>query len=292
MGHSGAVVDAWRRHRQWSLAAELARRRIERYRLLVLVLLVLGAVMGAAATQSGWPRSVTGTAAGVASFALAAAGVVQQRHLTATEMVRWPVARAASETLKAEIVRYLAGVAPYDGSDRDDVLNGQVDRVQDRASRSPAGLSDFHAVRPDGREPPPIDGFPGYRVERAQKQADWHRMSIAEHERRAALIRRAEVAASLAGAVLAAVAAGTGTSSLAGWVGVAATVAATLGAHLAANDHERIAATYAVTADVLDRLLARLPASPDADTEMRFVADVEARLAAQNDAWLELFPQP
>jgi uncharacterized protein DUF4231/conflict system pore-forming effector with SLATT domain len=292
VGHTAAVLDAWDRHRRWSVAADVARRRIERRRLLVLVLLVVGAVAGAAGSQTGWSRPVTGSAAGVASLALAVAGLVQQRYLNATEVGRWPTARAASETLKAEVVRYLAGVAPYeDERTRDDVLNEQVDRVQERGSRAPSGLADFHLAQPDGEGLPDIDGFEAYRAGRARGQAEWHRRKIREHAGRAALLRHAEVAASLVGAVLAAVAAGTGTSGLAGWVGVAATVAATLAAHRAATNHERIAGSYAVTADVLDRFLARLPVSPDRATQARFVADVEARLAAQNDTWLELFPR-
>ena len=71
VGHTAAVLDAWDRHRRWSVAADVARRRIERRRLLVLVLLVVGAVAGAAGSQTGWPRPVTGSAAGVASLALA-----------------------------------------------------------------------------------------------------------------------------------------------------------------------------------------------------------------------------
>ena len=59
VGHTAAVLDAWDRHRRWSVAADVARRRIERRRLLVLVLLVVGAVAGAAGSQTGWSRPVT-----------------------------------------------------------------------------------------------------------------------------------------------------------------------------------------------------------------------------------------
>jgi hypothetical protein len=289
-GTSAAVDDAWRRHRQWSLAADATRTRVEQRRRLALTLLVVGAVAGAVAAQDSWPRTVTGIAAGLASFALFAAGFVQQRYLGATQVARWPTARAASETLKAQVVRYLVGVAPFDGSDRDQKLNDQVDQVQERAAKSLAALKDFQAQQPDGRELPAIRDFDGYRTERARKQAEWHRGKIREHEDRAARIRRAEAGATVVGALLAAVAAGTGTGALAVWIGVASTIAASFAAHRAATNHERITASYAMTTDVLDRLLARLPMQPDAATQARFVTEVEARLAAQNDTWLELFP--
>jgi len=40
---------------------------------------------------------------------------------------------------------------------------------------------------------------------------------------------------------------------------------------------------------VLDRLIARLPQSPDTAAQAAFVTEVEARLAAQNGSWVELF---
>lgn len=289
MEHSEAVRRAWRLHRQWSLAADAARIRVERRQQRVLALLVVGAIAGAAATQSSWPRYVTGTAGGLASLALAVAALVQQRYLGVNEVRRWPTARAASEALKAQVVRYLVGVGPFGASDRDQELNDQVDLVQEQAAKSFRGLTDALTQQPDDQALPAVHDFESYRTERAQKQADWHRNKIGEHERRATLLGRAEVTATVLGAVLAAVAAGTGTTGLASWIGVAATVAATVAAHRAATNHERIAASYSMTADVLDGLLARLPQSPDAPTQAAFVTEVEARLAAQNDAWMELF---
>lgn len=292
MAYSEALTEAWEYHRRWSLVAARAQGRIDRRLYAVIVLLVSGALAGAVAAQPGWSDLVTGVAAGVASGPLALAAFVQQRWLTADEIGRWPAARAASETLKAEVARFLVVVAPYDGGDAEpeQLLRRQIDAVQERADGSPGRLTDFQEQRSDGRALPPIDGFDGYRDERALEQARWHRDRIGHHRGRASWIRRAEVAVSLVGVVLGAVAAGRGTTGLAGWIAVTATVAATLVAHRASTEHERIAASYAVTADLLDRLVRRLPASPDATQRGQFVTDVEARLAAQNQSWLELFP--
>jgi hypothetical protein len=290
MEHSAAVEEAWQYHRRWSRIADRTRRRIDRFRSLSLALLVAGAVAGAVAAQQGWPRPVTVVAAGIASGTLALAGFVQQRWLSATEVGRWSSARAASETLKAEVFRYLVNVAPYDGTDRDEVLKNQVDKVQDRANRSPGRLDDFLPQRPDDRPMPMVDSFESYTEDRARAQATWHESRIADHRGRAARLRGFEIATALVGFLLGAIAAATGTTGLAGWIAVTTTVAGALVAHGAATNHERIAAGYALTADLLARLIRRLPPSPDEQARTRFVADVESRLAAQNSSWVELFP--
>lgn len=220
----------------------------------------VGRCRGCGCRSGGVVNPVVGVAAGVASGVLALAAFVQQRWLTPDEIGRWPADRAASETLEAEVVRCLVGVAPYDGGKAEAVRRGasrQMDRVQERVDQSPGRLVDFQEQRSHGRALPSINGFEGYRDERALKQARWHRDRIGHHRVRASWIRRAEVGVSLVGVVLGAVTAGSGTTRLAGWIAMTATVAATFGAHRASSEHERIASSYAVPADLLDRLVRR-----------------------------------
>jgi hypothetical protein len=91
-------------------------------------------------------------------------------------------------------------------------------------------------------------------------------------------------------ALLSAVAAALNTKGLSVWIGVATMIGAALAAHLSATQHDRIAASYAATADQLDLLIENLPANSDAATRAQFVTDVESRLAAQNESWVRLFP--
>jgi hypothetical protein len=61
---------------------------------------------------------------------LAAAAAVQARFLNAAEVSRWAGARAASESLKADVFRYLSGVDPYADANRDTRLNARVDEFE------------------------------------------------------------------------------------------------------------------------------------------------------------------
>lgn len=280
------VEGAWRRHRQWSIAAGNGRARLDRWRRVNLVLLVIGAILGAVAVQSSWPRGTTGAVAGSAALALAVAGILQQRFLNGEEVARWTGARAASETLKAEVFRYRAGVAPYDDADRDRALSAQVDAVQKKAA---ALALDLQQTPADSKALPEVSDFATYVTNRAKNQADWHRGKIAEHVQAARRIRYAELAATAVAALLGAIGAALDTKGLTVWIGVATTIGAAFAAHLSATQRDRIAAGYAATADRLDLLIERLPADPNAATRTQFVADVESTLGAQNETWLGLF---
>jgi len=280
-----ALQSAWRRHRRWSEVANAARDRLAWRRRLNLALLVLGAVAGAIAAQGDWPRGLTATAGVVAALALAAAAAVQSKWLSATEVGRWTAARAASEGLKAEVYRYLVTTPPYTGDDRDKVLTERVDSVEAAAS---GPLVDFEQARADDRAPPAVTGISEYLEDRARGQADWHRDRIGQHLRAARRIRAAEFAATAAAAVISAVGAALDHADVSVWIAVGTTLGAAFAAHLGATRHDRIAASYAVTADQLDRLIDRLPADADADLQAGFVDAVEQVLSVQNESWVVL----
>jgi hypothetical protein len=292
----GAVGDrvlsqVWHSHRRWSAAADAAQARLNKWRGRNLALLVLGALAGAVAAQA-WANSAVTTAFAVTSAVLLAlAGVVQGAALTADDTARWTGARAASEGLKAEAYRYLTGVKPYAGADHAEVLQAQLDAIQ---TRGQSLLVDELRFTPDDRPLPEVSTFGGYLTARAQHQADWHRNKSAEHERKARTLRGWQLAATVAGAVLAAIGAALPQSHVAAWTAAATTIAAAFATHLAATQHQRIAASYAATADQLDRLIAGVdPAVADPDRQAQFVADVEGVLAAQDNGWTDLLsPHP
>jgi conflict system pore-forming effector with SLATT domain/uncharacterized protein DUF4231 len=276
----------WRGHRQWSKAAATAQTSLSRWRLSNLTLLVAGAVVAAFAAQTWIVSTAAATLAAVSAALLAAAGFVQGSMLTSENTSRWTGARAASEALKAETYRYLAGVKPYAGADRAERLKEQLATVQTRSSDLLVGQQ---LAAADDRALPDVRTFESYRQERAQGQAQWHRDRIAEHMSTARTLRFCQLGFTAAGAVLAAVAAALPGAHLAAWIAAATTIAAAFATHIAAIQHQRIAASYATTADQLQRLVDGVdPKTASADQQAQFVADVERVLAVQNDGWVDL----
>ncbi|HEY6688203.1 MAG TPA: DUF4231 domain-containing protein [Propionibacteriaceae bacterium] len=276
----------WRRHRQWSRAANAARARLDRWRLWNLLLLVLGALAGAMAAQT-WLASGTATGfAIVAAAALALAGFIQAKALNANQTTRWTRARAASETLKAELYQYLLRVPPYAGENRAQALLAQLDIVQARAHDR---LVDQQTTPADDHPAPSVRTFDDYVAHRAQDQADWHRKKSGEHARHARRLRICQLLATGLGVILSAISGFVPSWRVSTWTAAATTIAAAIGAHLAATQHQRIAAAYASTTEQLDQLIADIdPTTAIVERQAQFVADVERVLVAQNDGWMDL----
>jgi len=281
------VLNAvWRGHLRWSKAARTAQKSLNGWRLSNLLLLVLGAVAAAFAAQTWLVSAAATTIAAVSAAVLAAAGFIQGGMLTSETTFRWTGARAASEALKAETYRYLAGVKPYAAADRAERLQAQFDTVQ---ARSKDQLVQQQLAAADDSDLPPVRTFENYLKERAQEQADWHRNKIAEHMAKARKLRFCQLGATAAGAVLAAVAAALPGAHLAAWTAAATTIAAAFASHIAATQHQRIAASFASTSDQLERLIDGVNAkTASADQQAQFVADVERVLAIQNNAWVDV----
>lgn len=232
-----------------------------------------------------WPTNLTTCAGAAAALALTSAGIVQQRFLNADQVTRWIRTRSASESLKSEVSRYLARSSPYDNANRIQLFSSNIQTVQESAKDA---LLDLERIIADGNPIPRIEDFASYLKNRAEHQRSWHRQRISDHQRAARTLRGAEISATLMAAILAAVGASLNTSVLSGWIAVGTTIGAALAAHLAASQHDRIAASYAVTADRLGLLIETLQPHPEIANKNEFVANVEACLAAQNDSWLSI----
>jgi hypothetical protein len=192
---------------------------------------------------------------------------------------------------ESEVYRYLTRATPYDSTDRAQALQARFEEVQGRLSEQ--FRTDAQALQPDNKAVPSIATFAHYVHDRARTESKWHRIKIAEHVRQAKALRMWQLLATGLGVVLLTTAALLPAWHLTTWTTAAATIAAALGAHIAATGHQRIAESYAGTADQLDRLIAGIdPENSTAAQQARFVADVERVLAVQNRGWTDLLGNP
>jgi len=278
---------AWRCHRQWSLAAEAAKPRLNNWRKGNLALLVIGALAGAAAATGWGGTGGTRASATGATLALALAGLIQANALNADQTARWTRARAASEALKAEVFRYLVRVDPYAGPDRSAVLKAQLAVVQSRAN--PAQLVDQQNTKSDSSPLPTLRSIAEYVTLRAQHQADWHREQIGVQAGRGRTLRIFQLAATGMGVTFSALTTAVPSWQLSIWTAAATTIAAAIGAQVSATRYQRVAEAYAVTTDQLDRLIAGFdPTVATPDEQTLFVTEVERVLANQNNGWTDL----
>lgn len=282
------VEDAWKLQRQWSVVAASCTAALDRWRSVNLVLLLLGALLGAFAAQDEWfPKRVTVTLGAVGAAALAAAGIVQSQLLTAARVRTRVGSRAAAEALKGVVFQYLARVTPFADGDRDTTLGAKVTEVEQLAADYASLVS---GVQPDAKPLPVVQGVADYVRERAEEQRDWHDRRVAAHRSLARRWRVAELLATLAAAVLAAVGGVLHGPDLSAWVAVATTAGTAFAARLAGQQHERVAEAYARTVLSLNAALRSFEADTASPPEAAdFVATVEQVLAAQNESWVGLF---
>ncbi|RZT18360.1 uncharacterized protein DUF4231 [Mycobacterium sp. BK558] len=248
--------------------------------------------MTALAAQEHWIDMLLRSVFAVIGAAiLALAGVLQRAFLGSDQVKKHTTARAASESLKAEIYRYMVGVPPYENDSADAHLALACDRINDQAGEFlPATLG----VTVRDTPLPPVTDIDDYVRERAVAQRDWHSGRVRNLEVRARRLRSAELVATAAAAMLAAVMAAPGlsvlgdVSGLGAWVGLATTVSSAVAAHLVAGRYDRLAVSYAHTATQLDRLIGSRPLTPTQANDAAFVDAVESVLAAQNGSWVVL----
>lgn len=283
---SAALAAAWHQQGVWSRAADTARRRIVRGRRLLATLTAVAAVAGTAAAQLDAGHRPTGRI--LAILAATALGLVPLAvRYTAREPVQiWTRLRGVAESVKAEVYRYLAGVAPYRGPDRDAVLLDRVGAVLDEAGDLVGRTVDVPALAV--RHLPTVSGVDSYLEYRVGRQAEWYyrpqarRMAVAARR-----IRMGTTVLTVAGATLSAAAGVLGDGlALAAWVGVVTTVTTAVVGYGSAQQYEQHQIEYARTADQLSRLRVARWAGHGWTDDDALVGEAERLIALSNEAWM------
>ncbi|GAA3883164.1 hypothetical protein GCM10022243_54760 [Saccharothrix violaceirubra] len=270
----------------WSEAADRAKSRVAGWRLCQLVLTVAGAVLAAVSAQwGGRPGQVV---AGVSAACLAVVPFITARELGADRVLAWTASRAVSERLKSEVYRYLAGVAPYDRSDRDAVLLGRRDSAVAEGERYETWLRSPVEERPL----PDVHDIPSYVERRVAVAVDgYYARRAVEERRRYERLHTAEFVLAVSAVVLGALASATG-FDLGAWVAVATTVGTAVAAHVAAARHLEQSESYSRAARRL-RALRDRAAIADAPGLGALVDECEAIILGENQSWTGLWsPDP
>ncbi len=279
------VASVWGHQSVWSQTANQLKARIDRLRSVMLGLAVASAVLTTLAAEvaslNRWAGRSLALAAGLA------VGLVPlvRARLGRDAVSQWTRARAVSEELKAEVYRFLAGVAPFRDGDRRSLLAERTHRVQTEASDL---LVHTARVTPAAREVPAVLDVDSYVQGRLLPQIRWYRSRSLGLARRLTWARRVEAGLSVLGVVLAVVAATAQVDAAAAWVAVVTTLTAAVSSHVAASRWESQLVEYLRTADELGRLHegwigAAETGEAAADA---FVDRCEHVVSIQNDGWM------
>ncbi|MEU4779442.1 DUF4231 domain-containing protein [Micromonospora sp. NPDC023633] len=280
-----AVATVWQRQAAWSRASGEAKRAITRARLSIAALTVGAAVCGTLANQLGQAHPGAGRALAIVAAAALLVVPLAARWSSRDAVHAWTRLRSVSEALKADTYRYLAGVAPFRGTDRDAVLLGRLDALMDDAGDLVGRTLD---APPAARPLPAVSDVATYVTERMQRQIDGYYLPAARRMAHAARrIRYAATGLTIAAALVSATVGVLGDNlGLTAWIGVAAAVTTALVGYGSAQQYEHHQIEYARTADQLTRLRTAREAGLGWAEDDAFVAEAERIISLSNEGWM------
>jgi hypothetical protein len=219
----------------------------------------------------------------VAAVVMAGVGILAKRQ-NVEYVRRWTRARSVSEAIKTEVFLFLTASGDYSGSDREQRLEVEVQRLQNEASDL---LPFTEAVQPKDRPLPAVNDVVSYteiRVRQSQL-TKYYEPKARELRQRLRTSKAIEVTLALVAAALGASAAIS--PNLGAWAAVVTTASGAVAAHIAAERYEYLWVEYSRTASELRRLVDRRTAAdgrPLSDVEL--VAACEQVISVQNQAWM------
>ena len=147
----------WKQYRKWAATSRKQKASITMWRILVLLLMVVGAICGAISSQLDLQAvvqtemqaihdealSFTQLVSYFGAIALALAAFFSTQALSRDREQRWILSRSIAEACKSELFKYRVASVPYNTKDRDSSLRKHVDRVVGKAGQiSPLVMSD------------------------------------------------------------------------------------------------------------------------------------------------------
>jgi hypothetical protein len=279
-----AASTVWQRQSVWSQAANRAKRRIDRSRSWVLALTVAAAVLGTASAQLAGRFPGVGKVLAVAAAAGLGLAPFFAKGAGRDAVQAWIRMRSVSESLKADVYRYLAAANPFHGADRDAVLLARLDERMVDAGDLVTHTAD---IDPVPRNLPPVTDAASYLTHRLDAQRNSYYLPAGRRmAKRASMVRRVTTVLAGAAAVLTATAGVLGASRITAWVGVVTTVTTALTGYAAAQRYEYQQLEYVRTAGQLERLrTGRLSGQSYTDDDA-FIAESERIISISNEGWM------
>lgn len=284
------LLTSWEEYRKAAKHSIQLKNTVNRTRLLGIVLVTAGAILGVLASQaSTWSNPVTWlpiafAVASAISFAIAA---VVSRHVLDSQSEReWVLARSQAEALKSEAYIYLVQVPPYDGANRDSKLAENTETILGNTPR-PIALTDEEKRK---NLPETFLSMDDYIAKRVNEQIDkFYDPRVQEYVSTLSRIKRIGLLLAITGAILGAVSTVIDTAWPAAWVAVIGSISGSLAAFTFAGRYQYLIDSYSVASRKLRKLRnewSRVPAEQKATEAGNFVKKVEETILSENKNWV------
>ena len=277
------VHELWREQSIWSRTADRMKAEIGRARSISLSLTVAAAAMGGLAGALAKPEpTISRILIGLAAFALATLPLLRPGW-SGQKLRDWTRARSVSEALKSDVYLWLAHAGEY----ADDTAATRLAEQTAKVRADGTDLLRFRiGITAEDRELPLVTDLKSYFTVRVNYEIE-HYYRARANKLQTALhrFRIAEICLAVLGALIGAIAAATGGSTLIPWVAVVTTVTAALAVHIAATRYEFQLIEFLRTADRLEQLRSQsATAVPEALDKL--AQSAEDVISIENEAWM------
>jgi hypothetical protein len=287
---NSAMKYIWSQYRTWAMTARKHKDQVSRWRDIVLMLSIGGAVLGILGQQlqgsrelTAWPSQVLGLLSGAA---LGLAAYFSKELFSPDQEGNGVRARATAEALKSEAYLLATGVGPYNDVASIDELFANLDTIRTTAGNV-ASLTTTEAERLAGIPSAPMT-IDEYLEQRVDDQISWYSSQARANTTK---LSRGRTLSLILGAV--AVVLGLLASknlSVAAWIAVIGTITAAIAARQYAGRYQFLIASYQAAAEKLARLKARWEIErkmrPGTAADQKFILACEETISAENSGWM------
>jgi len=287
---NSALKYIWTQYRTWAITARTYKNEVSRWRDIVLVLSISGAIIGTLSQQlpvwnlaepSSWLTRGLGLLSGAA---LGLAAFFGKEIFSPDPEGRAVRARAAAEAFKSQAYLLATGAPPYDAITTPEELFSKPEKVKKAVENlAPVTITDAQKIEKLPTAPMSMEEYVRARVD---DQVDYYRKAAATNAKKVATGRRLSLILGAIAVVLGILA--TTRASLAGWVAVIGTITAAIAARQYAGRYQFLIVSYQAVAEKLEGLKARweIERKLQSGADHQFILACEEAISAENSAWM------
>ncbi|HEX2268677.1 MAG TPA: DUF4231 domain-containing protein [Pyrinomonadaceae bacterium] len=290
---NAALKYIWGQYRTWDATSVALKSRMWRWRYIVLVLSIAGAILGTLSHQvdgwhiSGVPAWLSGTLGVLSGIALGAASYLTKEVLSPGPESNAVRTRAAAEAFKREAYLLATGAPPY-------ATATNADELLEKSEQIRAGVNNLSPLALTSAEEqqgvPPVEmSVDDYVKQRVVQQIDeYYLPQVRLNNQKLALGRKVSLGLGALAILLGFWSARS--ASVAGWVSVIGAITAAIAAYQYAGRYQFLNVSYQATADRLNWLKTKWEIDgkrqPGDDAKHAFILASEDAIATENSAWM------
>ena len=281
---------AWDAYRDWAASSRQQKKKLFRWRAIVLLLGMVGAAFETiVASEIFSPIKFNDIdIIGILGFiCLALAAYFSRNILGGKPEKKWIGARSVSEALKSESYKYVTRVSTYKGDDKDQQLIKKVNVINDSAnSLGMIPESSNRAKKSHPKTDMSVEEYINDRlIDQINRETGFYWKSARLNKKKVKGFSNSALFMGVVTAVLG----GCDTFNISGtaiWVAVLTTFSTSLAAYFQAGRYEYLVTSYSATARRLENLLAQWNANPDVSEKESFILACEEAISFENHGWI------